>query len=82
MGDEMLQTALATFERQKGELLQSAAGKWVLIYGEQIVSTFETRNDGLREGYRRFGHTAFLVHPVRAGQPVAHARTVSVVPLG
>jgi hypothetical protein len=61
-----LDRELATFEQHRKALLATAAGKWALIKGAEIIGTFDTQNDAVAEGYRRFGNVAFLVKAVQA----------------
>ena len=82
MGGDVLRPALDTFERSKNDLLRHAAGKWVLINEDQVVSTFESRTDALRAGYRQFGNVPFLVHPVVDHRPAAPERRVLIAPAG
>ncbi len=75
-----LDTQLSTFARRQPELLQAGhRGKWVLIYGGSVAGVYESRHQGLRRGYQRFGNVPFLVREVReASTPVA-VRSVSVI---
>ena len=36
----------------------------MLIYGGEVHGFFPTRDEARREGFRRFGHVAFLVNRV------------------
>jgi hypothetical protein len=66
-----LQTELDTFESLRMSLLDRAAGKYALVKETDLVDTFETELDAIREGYRRFGNTPFLVkHIVVADVPI------------
>ena len=55
-----------TFRAHKEELLANAAGKYVLICGDNIAGTFDTVNDAVAEGYRQFGNTPFLAKQILA----------------
>jgi len=52
---------LATFRKHRDELVGSSLNKYVLIHGDQIVSTYESEQDAINEGYRQFGNVTFLV---------------------
>jgi len=66
-----LQTELDTFESLRMSLLDRAAGKYALVKETDLVDTFETELDAIREGYRRFGNAPFLVkHIVVADVPI------------
>lgn len=58
---DLLQKELDAFEAQKDQLLASALGKYVLIYGDQVLGTYDTENDAVVEGYRKCGNVPFLV---------------------
>jgi hypothetical protein len=59
-----LEQELQTFHEQKEHLLERYKDRYVLIKGGDVVADFESRGDALREGYKRFGHEAFLVKKV------------------
>jgi hypothetical protein len=55
-------------------LLERAAGQYALVKGADIVGTFETEAEAIREGYQRFGNEAFLVkHVLEADVPLNFA---------
>jgi hypothetical protein len=69
-----LQPELEVFERHRFELLERAAGKYVLVKGPDIIGTFETEVEAIREGYQRYGNDAFLVkHVLEADVPLNFA---------
>jgi hypothetical protein len=59
-----LEAELAAYQAQREQLLATAAGKFVLIHGDQVAGVCETKMDAIAEGYRRFGHVPFLVKQV------------------
>jgi hypothetical protein len=59
-----LEAELATYEARREELLASAEGKYVLIKGEEVAGVYDSQEDAVREGYRRFGNVPFLVKQV------------------
>ena len=55
---------LATYERHKARLLagEGQECRFVLIQADDIVGVYDTYNDALEEGYKRFGvETPFLI---------------------
>lgn len=58
-------TALAaerhTFARHKKALLATGENKYALVHGEEIAGVYESQQDAIDEGYRRFGNVPFLV---------------------
>jgi len=70
-GTITLQTELDVFERLRLSLLDRAPGKYALVKGSDLVDTFGSEAEAIREGYRRFGNEAFLVkHIVEADVPL------------
>ncbi len=61
-----LQQEQATYEVHRADLIGRAAGKHVLIHGDEVVAVFDTKADAIDEGYRRFGNTPFLVKEITA----------------
>ena len=60
----MLDQELETYERHRERLLQDSEGKYVLIYRDDVVTVFESKNDAITEGYRRLGNVPFLVKEI------------------
>lgn len=58
---EPLATELATFEKHRQELVGTSLNEYVLIHGEEVVSTYQAEQDAINEGYRKFGNVPFLV---------------------
>ena len=61
---ELLETELETYARNRDHLLATAEGKFVLIRGDSVVDTFESKMDAVNHGYRQFGNVPFLVKKV------------------
>lgn len=59
-----LESAYATWEAHRDELLQTAAGKWVLIHQDQIGGIYHCQQDACDQGYRQYGLVPFLVHKI------------------
>ncbi len=60
-----LETELDTYKAKLPELLADE-GKFVLIQGPDVVDTFATYEDAVKEGYARFGLKPFLVKQIRS----------------
>jgi hypothetical protein len=58
---DILEQELATYEREKQDLLGRAEGKYVLIHGDEVIGTYDSEADAIAQGYRQFGNVAFLV---------------------
>lgn len=63
---EPLRQELETYEAHREQLLGEARGKYVLIHGDSIASTYDTEQDAIKEGYRQFGNVPFLVKRIAA----------------
>jgi hypothetical protein len=68
-----LETELATYNAKLQELI-AHEGKYVLIHGTEVVDTFGSYEDALKEGYSRFKLEPFLVKKI---QGVEHAHFIS-----
>ncbi len=64
-----LEKELATYQAKLSELKQHE-GKFVLIHDDQVVDTFTSYEDALKEGYKQFGLEPFLVKQILAIEPV------------
>jgi hypothetical protein len=70
MSANPLERELATYEQHKAELL-AQEGRFVLIQGDDIAGLYDTYNDALEEGYKRFGiDHPFLIKEVREVEEV------------
>jgi nicotinamide riboside kinase len=59
-----LEQELKTFHEQKNHLLEKYKDRYVLIKGDKVIADFESRSDALREGYKQFRQSEFLVKKV------------------
>jgi hypothetical protein len=64
-----LDKEMATFERELPTLLQTMRGKFVLIHGESIDSSWKTEDEAYTAGCERFGTDEFLVMLVEEHEP-------------
>jgi hypothetical protein len=63
----MLEVEIAFYEEQRAELLARHAGMFVLIKGRELIGVFNTIEQALAEGARRFGLDSYLVRQVTLG---------------
>jgi len=61
----------ATYERHKTELLGTAAGKFVVIVGDELIGPLETDEEAERAGYARFGLGPLYIKQILAEEPPA-----------
>jgi hypothetical protein len=52
------------YSENLGRWLTQHAGKFVLVKGEELIGAYDTYEDALAEGARRFGLQSFLVRRV------------------
>lgn len=64
-----LERELATYRAKLPELA-SHEGKYALIHGEDVIGTFATYEDALRQGYREFGLEPFMVKQVQSTERI------------
>ena len=61
---DLLDLELRTYDAKREGLLASAEGSFVLIRGEEVVGTYDSAGDAVRQGYQQFGNVPFLVKQV------------------
>lgn len=62
-----LANELETYRRELPTMLENAQGKFVLIQNSNVLSTWDTYEDAIQEGYKVCGlDTPFLVKKVEA----------------
>src|SRR5437899_9799076 len=54
----------AAFERERERLVRDHLGKIALLRFDEVVGVFDTLNDALAEGHRRFGSGRMLFHKI------------------
>ncbi len=59
------------YAQLKADLLAHAENKYVVIVGDEIEGPFETFEEALRSGYRRFGLGPLYVKQITTTEPVA-----------
>ena len=64
-----LERESATY-REKLPELSKHEGRYVLIHGTDVVDTFASYEDALRQGYRQFGLQPFLVKQIQSSELV------------
>ena len=60
----MLEKERKYFDRKKAEFIAEYLGKFVLIKENKLIGVFNTVEDALSDGARRFGLSPFLVRQV------------------
>ena len=60
----MLETERQFFDEHIGQLQSQYAGKFVVIKLQEIVGAFDTIEEALAEGSRRFGLDSYLVRRI------------------
>ncbi len=71
----VLELEWTTYLREVARLLaEGNEGRHVLIKDDQIIGIWETRDEALEEGYRRFLGQAMLVHQIQTRERVHRVR--------
>lgn len=60
-----LEKELATYKAKLPEL-KAQAGRFVLIHGDDVIDTFSSYDDAIKDGYEKFGLEPFLVKRIEA----------------
>jgi hypothetical protein len=64
-----LEKELATYASKMPELA-SQIGKFVLIRGDEVLGTFTSYEDAIKEGYEKCGLSPFLVKQIEAVESI------------
>jgi hypothetical protein len=64
----MLEKERKYFSEHLAELISQYSGKFVVVKGDELIGTFNTIEDALGEGARRFGLQPFLVRQVTTAE--------------
>jgi len=64
----MLERERQYFSEHLGELISQHLGQFVVIKDDELVGAFNTIEEALAEGARRFGLTPFLVRQVTVAE--------------
>ena len=74
----LLKTEIAYYDEHAEELLLTYPNRFVLIHGDELISTFESHAEAVGEGVRRYGRGPFLVRRTGAKQLVLTAPALSL----
>jgi hypothetical protein len=70
------------YQSIKGQLLEDAAGKYVVIVGSEVIGPIDRFEEALKAGYRRFGAGPLFVKQVLAEEPVVElSRSIDPCPI-
>jgi hypothetical protein len=61
-----LDKELKFYQKLRPRLEAEAKGKWVLVRGEELISTFGTFEEAAGEAVRRFGRGPYLIREIGA----------------
>ena len=64
----MLENERKYFAEHRADLLARYAGQFALVKDEELLGTFNTIEEALAEGARRFGLQPFLVRQITAAE--------------
>ena len=78
--DAVLRVEIDTFDRMRGELEQHHMHKWVLIYGVDLVDTFDNFENAAQMAVCRFGRGPYLIRQVGADEKIRLPASVMFAP--
>ena len=67
----MLEVERRYFEDNKERLLEHYQGKVALIYGSELIGTYDNDQQAYAEGVRRYGSGPFLTRPISEVEHIA-----------
>lgn len=63
----MFERELEAYRKKFQELARDHAGRYALIYGDEVASAWDTYRDAMQAGYERYGvGTQFMVKQIDA----------------
>jgi hypothetical protein len=68
----MLDKEREYFKTHRADWLKKHPGKFVLVKDEELIGVFNTQQEALIEGARRFGTDPFLVRQVEESEQVVY----------
>ncbi len=68
-----LDREMQTYERNRGRLLVSDPGRFVVISGEELLGTYATCREAAAAGYKEVGLGPFLIKQVLEEEPTHFA---------
>ena len=71
-----LEKEIEFYERNRDELANKYPGRYLLIYGDDLIGDYATMGEATAEGSRRFGSTPTLVRLAGEGTPVFTITTI------
>jgi hypothetical protein len=67
-----------TYRREVGRwLAEGLEGRHVLIKGQEVIGVYETSDEAIQEGHKRFLLQSFFVHPIRTEEPYVRMRGIN-----
>ena len=63
---EALEQEIKAFEAMKAELKQNHLNKWALVYGDELIGTFDTFEEAGVVAGQRFGRGPYLIRQIGA----------------
>lgn len=66
----MLEAEIQFFNESRDEWVKQFPGKITLVKGRKLIGVFDSDNDAIVEGVRRYGLESFLVRRVEREQPL------------
>lgn len=76
--DDLLQTEIDFYERERRTLLLEYPNRILLIHGENVEGDFDTQDAAVAEGVARFGSEPFLVRRSGEDTPLVSAPALTL----
>ena len=72
----VLEKEIEFYERNRDELANKYPGRYLLIYGDDLIGDYATMSDATTEGVRRFGSEPVLVRLAGADATSIYTTTI------
>jgi hypothetical protein len=68
----------AAFEKERERLVRDHLGKLVLVHDDEVIGVFNSVDEALFEGYRRFGLVRMIVREITVSDPPEYIPNVDL----
>ena len=74
----MFERETAVYNAKKDELLKTATGQFVAIFGDKLIGPYPSYQDAYREGIRTFGNVQIFIKRILPEEPIVQSPTFSI----
>ena len=68
----VLDREIAAYTKMRDQLEADHFGEWAVVYGDELVGTYDTLEDAAQVAFKRFGRGPYLIREVGAPPKTLH----------